>query len=77
MQEDRIHPLLGIGRELSIQFALGYDPAEFAGALHAIADGKVDLAPWLTGTVDVDGVPGAFEALADPELHAKILVVPS
>jgi threonine dehydrogenase-like Zn-dependent dehydrogenase len=77
MQEDRIHPLLGIGRELSIQFALGYDPAEFAGALHAIADGKVALAPWLTGTVDVDGVPGAFEALADPELHAKILVVPS
>jgi threonine dehydrogenase-like Zn-dependent dehydrogenase len=77
MQEDRIHPLLGIGRELSIQFALGYDPAEFAGALHAIADGKVDLAPWLTGTVDVDGVPGAFDALADPELHAKILVVPS
>jgi threonine dehydrogenase-like Zn-dependent dehydrogenase len=64
-------------RELNIQFALGYQPDEFGGALHAIADGKVDLAPWITGIVDLDGVPGAFEALADPEAHAKILVVPS
>ena len=32
MQEDRIHPMAGIGRELNIQFVLGYDPTEFAGA---------------------------------------------
>jgi len=77
MQEDRIHPLLGVMRELNIQFALGYQPDEFGGALHAIAEGKVDLQPWITGTVDVDGVPGAFDALADPEAHAKILVKPT
>ena len=76
MQEDRIHPMLGIGRELNLQFVLGYAPDEFAGALTAIADGKVDLAPWLTGTVDVDGVPQAFTDLGNPEAHAKILVVP-
>ena len=76
MQEDRIHPMLGVGRELNIQFVLGYEPMEFSGALQAIADGKVDLSPWLTGTVGVDGVPQAFADLADPELHAKILVVP-
>jgi threonine dehydrogenase-like Zn-dependent dehydrogenase len=76
MQEDRIHPMLGIGRELNIQFVLAYEPAEFAQALHAIADGKVDLTPWLTGTVPVDGVPQAFHDLGNPESHAKILVVP-
>ena len=76
MQEDRIHPMLGIGRELSIQFVLGYDPMEFSGALQAITDGKTDLSPWLTGRVGVDGVPQAFADLADPEHHAKILVVP-
>jgi threonine dehydrogenase-like Zn-dependent dehydrogenase len=76
MQEDRIHPMLGIGRELSIQFALGYTPAEFGASLTAIAEGKVDLSPWLTGTVDVDGVPQAFADLGNPEAHAKILVVP-
>jgi threonine dehydrogenase-like Zn-dependent dehydrogenase len=76
MQEDRVHPMLGIGKELNIQFALAYEPAEFAAALAAIADGTTDLSPWLTGTVDVDGVPQAFADLADPEHHAKILVVP-
>ena len=39
MQADEIHPLVGIGRELNLQFVLGYDPLEFAGALTAIADG--------------------------------------
>ena len=43
MQEDRFHPMLGIGRELSMQFAFGYEPAEFGAALLSIADGKVDL----------------------------------
>ena len=55
---------------------LGYEPLEFAAALRSIADGAVDLAPLVTGTVDVDGVPEAFEELADPEAHAKIMVEP-
>jgi len=75
MQEDRIHPMLGIGRELSIQFALGYTPAEFGEALTAIVEGRVDLSPWLTGRVSVDEVPQAFIDLGNPEAHAKILVV--
>ena len=76
MQQDVIHPMLGIGKELNIQFALGYEPHEFAASLTAIADGAIDLQPWLTGTVSVDGVPQAFDDLANPEAHAKILVVP-
>lgn len=76
MQEDRVHPMLGITKELNLQFVLGYEPLEFQGALDAIADGKVDLAPWLTGTVNIEGVPQAFTDLADPDQHAKILVEP-
>ena len=76
MQEDRIHPMLGIGRELNLQFVLGYEPMEFGSALAAIADGKVDLRPWLTAAVAIDDVPQAFLDLADPEEHAKIMVKP-
>ena len=76
MQEDRFHPMVGIGRELSLQFVLGYDPGEFAAALNSIADGKVDLQPWLTAKVSIDGIPEAFAELADPEEHAKIMVTP-
>ncbi|MBU3690069.1 MAG: alcohol dehydrogenase [Acidimicrobiales bacterium mtb01] len=76
MQHDSFHPMLGIGKELQIQFALGYSPIEFGSALTAIAEGKVDLAPLITGRVPIDGVPQAFKDLGDPETHAKILVTP-
>ena len=76
MEPDRIRPMFGIHKELSIQFVLGYTPEEFARALHALAEGTIDGAPLITGTVDIDGVAAAFEALGDPEEHAKILVRP-
>lgn len=76
MQEDRVHPMLGIGKELSLQFALGYSPLEFGSALTSIAEGKVDLSPLITGRVGIDDVPQAFRDLGNPEAHAKILVMP-
>jgi threonine dehydrogenase-like Zn-dependent dehydrogenase len=76
MEDDRIKPMLGINKELSIQFVLGYTPEEFAGTLQHIAEGRIDVAPLVTGRVGVDGVPGAFETLAKPDHHAKILVEP-
>ena len=76
MQADSIRPFFGISKELSIQFALGYDPMEFAECLRAIAEGDIDVAPMITADVDLDGVPQAFADLANPERHCKILVVP-
>jgi threonine dehydrogenase-like Zn-dependent dehydrogenase len=76
MQPDTIRPMLAIGRELSIQFVLGYDPVEFSETLRAIAEGELIAAPMITGHVDIEGVPQAFSDLGDPEAHAKILVVP-
>jgi 2-desacetyl-2-hydroxyethyl bacteriochlorophyllide A dehydrogenase len=76
MQPDTIRPMLAIGRELQLQFVLGYDPMEFAGTLQSIAEGQLQVAPLITGRVDIDGVPDAFGTLADPEAHAKILVTP-
>ncbi|MEE8557821.1 MAG: zinc-binding dehydrogenase [Myxococcota bacterium] len=76
MQEDRIKPMVAIGKELSMQFVLGYTPEEFAQTLQAIADGRIDVVPLITGRVGVEGVAGAFEELAEPDRHAKILVEP-
>jgi threonine dehydrogenase-like Zn-dependent dehydrogenase len=77
METDSVWPIMGINKELSIQFALGYDPLEFGETLRAIADGRVDVAPLITGEVGIAGVPQAFEDLADPDAHAKILVIPA
>jgi threonine dehydrogenase-like Zn-dependent dehydrogenase len=76
MEPDTIHPMYGINKELRLHFVLGYTPEEFAGTLRSLADGAIDVAPLHTGTVDLDGVADAFRQLADPERHAKILVVP-
>jgi threonine dehydrogenase-like Zn-dependent dehydrogenase len=53
-----------------------YDPAEFHDTLRMLAAGKIDPTPLLTGTVGLAGVEAAFDALADPETHAKILIDP-
>ncbi len=76
MVPDTIRPMRGITRELSVQFALGYDPLEFADTLRHIAEGEIDVHPLITGSVDVAGIPGAFADLANPDAHAKILVEP-
>lgn len=76
MERDRIEPIFGINKELSVQFVLAYSPEEFAGTLRAIAEGELEVAPFVTGQVGVDGVPGAFRDLAQPDRHAKILVEP-
>jgi threonine dehydrogenase-like Zn-dependent dehydrogenase len=76
MEADTIHPMLGISKELSLQFVLGYTPEEFAATLGHIAAGAIPTAPLITGHVGLDGVPQAFADLASPERHAKILVHP-
>ncbi len=76
MEEDRIKPMVAIGKELSFQFVLGYSPEEFAATLQNIAEGKIDVQPLITGSVGLEGVAGAFEDLGTPDRHAKILVEP-
>jgi len=76
MEDDHIKPIFGINKELNVQFVLGYQPDEFANTLQAIAEGRIDVAPLVTGRVGIDGVPGAFEMLRHPDAHAKILVTP-
>jgi threonine dehydrogenase-like Zn-dependent dehydrogenase len=76
MEDDAIRPMIGINKELSLQFVLGYSPLEFMDTLGAIADGRIDVAPLVTGKVGVDGVAQAFRDLGSPEQHAKILVEP-
>ena len=76
MQRDHFEPVFGINKELNIQFVLGYSSEEFSRSLQAIANGNIDVAPLITGHIGIDGVRQAFEDLASPDHHAKILVEP-
>jgi threonine dehydrogenase-like Zn-dependent dehydrogenase len=76
METDRSEPMLGIVKELNVQYVLGYTPEEFAASLRLIAEGKVDAASLVTASVGIDGVAQAFADLANPERHTKIIVEP-
>ena len=77
MERDQFEPMMGINKELNVQFVLGYSPEEFANTLGHIAREEIRVEPLVTGRVGLEGVAGAFEALASPETHAKILVNPT
>lgn len=76
MEADPILPLFGIAKELNVQFVNAYDAQEFTESLRVIAEGEIDVAPLITGEVGLDAVGAAFDDLANPDSHCKILVTP-
>lgn len=76
MEPDPIHPFFGTAKEINLQFVNAYTPEEFGDALRAIAEGDIDVGPLITGEVGLDQVGTAFDHLADPDRHCKILVTP-
>ena len=76
MEVDKIEPFMAITKQLDFRFVFGYTPEEFAQTLSDIAEGRVDVAPLITDAVGLEGVAGAFKALADPGSQVKIVVEP-
>jgi threonine dehydrogenase-like Zn-dependent dehydrogenase len=76
METDRSEPMLGIMKELNVQYVIAYTPDEFAYSLRLIAEGQVDAASLVTASVGIDGVAQAFTDLANPERHTKIIIEP-
>jgi 2-desacetyl-2-hydroxyethyl bacteriochlorophyllide A dehydrogenase len=77
MQPDTIEPTVAISKQLTLSFVLGWSAAEFAECLDGIARGRIDAEPFITGRVGLGDTKAAFDELADPGGHTKILVVPA
>jgi threonine dehydrogenase-like Zn-dependent dehydrogenase len=76
METDYQEPLIAIFKELHLQYVLGYTVDEFATALRLLGDGDVDGSVLVTGKVGLDGVAAAFDELAKPQQHIKIMIEP-
>jgi len=76
MEPDRIRPAMAINKEIDLRFVVGYTPLEFRDTLHMVADGQVNAAPLVTGTVGLAGVESAFDALSQAQTHAKVVIDP-
>ncbi len=73
-QPDTIMPLMGIMKELELQFVLGYRPADFDYVIAMIAQDRVDVGHMVTDIVDLDHLPAAFEALRKPTHQCKVML---
>ena len=73
-QTDTILPLMGIVKELEIQFVLGYRPDDFDYVIAMIASDRIDVAHMVTDIVDLDALPAAFEALRKPSHQCKVML---
>ncbi|HEX4301951.1 MAG TPA: zinc-binding dehydrogenase [Rhizomicrobium sp.] len=73
-QPDTIMPLIGILKELELQFVLGYRPADFDYVIAMIAADRIDVGHMVTDIVDLDGLPAAFEALRKPSHQCKVML---
>jgi (R,R)-butanediol dehydrogenase/meso-butanediol dehydrogenase/diacetyl reductase len=73
-QPDTIMPLMGIVKELNLQFVLGYRPADFDYVIAMIASDRIDVSHMITDIVDLDGLPTAFEALRKPSHQCKVML---
>lgn len=76
MLEDRIRPMVGINKHLTLQFVLGYTAEEYAEALRAFGEGSVDTSHLVTRRVTLDELPAAFQSLADPRDCKVVLKFP-
>ncbi|TDH57909.1 zinc-binding dehydrogenase [Dankookia rubra] len=77
MEEDRLRPRMAIRKELSLRFVLAYDRADFARVLRHLGAGEIRAADFVTGTIGLEALPEAFEALRRPGAQVKLLVDPA
>ncbi|HTP75578.1 MAG TPA: zinc-binding dehydrogenase [Rhizomicrobium sp.] len=73
-QADTIMPLMGILKELEVQFVLGYRPDDFDYVIAMIASDRIDVSHMVTDIVDLNALPGAFEALRRPSHQCKVML---
>jgi (R,R)-butanediol dehydrogenase/meso-butanediol dehydrogenase/diacetyl reductase len=74
MGADEIYPGIGVMKELTVRFALGYSQSEFAEALDALRHERLAVAPLVTDVVGIEDAPRAFEALGRPASQGKVLI---
>jgi 2-desacetyl-2-hydroxyethyl bacteriochlorophyllide A dehydrogenase len=76
MEEERLFVFAAQNKRLNIQFAGGEEPQDMDQALRSIADGTIDVNPWLGANIGLGGVKDALDHMADPSSPVRTVVDP-
>ena len=76
MEEEHMFVFAAQNKRLNIQFAGGEEPQDMALAMRSIADGSIDVRPWLGARISLGGVAQAIAELSGPEAAVRTVVDP-
>jgi len=76
MEEERMFVFAAQNKRLNIQFAGGEEPQDMKQALRSIADGTIDIKPWLGTAIGLNGVKDALDKMSDPASPVRTVVDP-
>jgi (R,R)-butanediol dehydrogenase/meso-butanediol dehydrogenase/diacetyl reductase len=77
MEQDRLHPMLALQKEVALNFALGHTRDDFRFVVDCLERGAIDPGALVTGVVGFDDFPAAFEALRSANDACKLLLQPN
>jgi threonine dehydrogenase-like Zn-dependent dehydrogenase len=77
LEPEQIFVAAAQSKRLKINFACGEEPQDMELALRSIADGRIDVRPWLGGCIGLSGVEGALETMNDPSAPVRTVVDPT
>lgn len=76
MEEEALFVFAAQNKRLNIQFAGGEEPQDMELAMRAIADGRIDVRPWLGEKIGIGGVADALAAMSGPGAPIRTVVDP-
>lgn len=76
LEPEQIFVAAAQSKRLKINFACGEEPQDMELALRSIADGRIDVRPWLGVNVGLSGVGEALEKMNDPAAPVRTVVDP-
>ncbi|MGO4167633.1 alcohol dehydrogenase catalytic domain-containing protein [Novosphingobium sp. YAF33] len=76
MEPEQLLVFAAQNKRLNIQFAGGEEPQDMQLALRAIADGRIDVRPWLGERIGIAGVAQAMADMSGPSAPIRTIVDP-
>jgi 2-desacetyl-2-hydroxyethyl bacteriochlorophyllide A dehydrogenase len=76
MEPEQLYVFAAQNKRLNIQFAAGEEPQDMELALRSIAEGRIDVSPWLGARIGLDGVAQAMAEMSGPLAPVRTVVDP-
>jgi 2-desacetyl-2-hydroxyethyl bacteriochlorophyllide A dehydrogenase len=76
MAAEQLFVFAAQNKRLNIQFAGGEEPQDMDLAMRAIADGRIDVKPWLGQGIGVSGVALALATMSNPDAPVRTIIDP-